>query len=101
MNIPAKKPLIALVVLFLMFFSAAVRAQEPVSYRLSNGLEVILLENHRAPVTSMLVWVKVGSASEQPGEIGLAHVMEHMLFKGTTTRGPGRSRRRSRPREDI
>ncbi|MBW1709347.1 MAG: insulinase family protein [Deltaproteobacteria bacterium] len=58
-------------------------------YELKNGLEVILIENHRAPVTSMLVWVKVGSALEKPNEIGLAHLMEHMLFKGTTTRGPG------------
>ncbi len=58
-------------------------------YNLTNGLDVILIENHRAPVTSMLVWVKVGSAQERPNEFGLAHLMEHMLFKGTHTRGPG------------
>lgn len=65
------------------------KAVENMDYSLSNGLRVILLENHRAPVVSMLVWVKTGSASESAGEYGLAHLLEHMAFKGTTTRGPG------------
>ncbi|MEW6266950.1 MAG: pitrilysin family protein [Thermodesulfobacteriota bacterium] len=59
------------------------------SYTLPNGLKVILIENHRAPVVSMLTWIKVGSASEKPGEYGLAHLLEHMVFKGTARRGPG------------
>ena len=58
-------------------------------FTLDNGLKVILVENHRAPVASMLVWVKVGSASERSHEYGMAHVFEHMLFKGTKNRGPG------------
>ncbi|MFH1139064.1 MAG: pitrilysin family protein [Pseudomonadota bacterium] len=64
-------------------------AADGLDYTLPNGLRVILLENHRAPVTSMLVWVKVGSVSEKKGEYGLAHLMEHMMFKGTVRRGPG------------
>ncbi|MBU2547313.1 MAG: insulinase family protein [Proteobacteria bacterium] len=58
-------------------------------YTLANGLDVLLVENHRAPVVSMMVWVKAGSADEGPDEHGLAHLMEHMLFKGTARRGPG------------
>jgi zinc protease len=79
-------------VLILAVFLASVptAAAESVDYRLPNGLRVVLLENHRAPVVSMLVWVKTGGASERPGEYGLAHVLEHMLFKGTPTRAPGR-----------
>lgn len=56
---------------------------------LPNGMQVILQENHAAPVVAFQVWVNVGSADEGPGEEGLAHVFEHMLFKGTERRGVG------------
>jgi zinc protease len=56
---------------------------------LPNGMKVILQENHVAPVVALQVWVGVGSADELPGEEGLAHVFEHMLFKGTAQRGVG------------
>jgi zinc protease len=58
-------------------------------FRLSNGLTVVFEENHAAPVAAFQLWVKVGSADERPDEVGLAHLHEHMLFKGTATRGPG------------
>ncbi len=58
-------------------------------YRLDNGLTVILEENHSSPVVAVNVWVKTGSACENEGEYGLAHVHEHMLFKGTTKRDVG------------
>lgn len=58
-------------------------------FQLENGLTVLLEENHSAPVVAVNVWVKVGSACEEPGEYGLAHVHEHMLFKGTQKRGVG------------
>src|SRR5207245_8860932 len=54
-----------------------------------NGLTVLVEENHAAPVAALQVWVRVGSADELPGEAGLAHLHEHMLFKGTARRGPG------------
>src|SRR3989304_5413802 len=60
-----------------------------VKYQLENGLTVILEENHSASVVAVNVWVKVGSACEQDGEYGLAHVHEHMVFKGTEKRGVG------------
>ena len=56
---------------------------------LSNGLTVILEENSSSPVTSVNVWVKTGSTCETDGEYGLAHVHEHMLFKGTEKRAVG------------
>jgi zinc protease len=60
-----------------------------VRHRLQNGLTVLVEENHAAPVTALQVWVRVGSADELPNEAGLAHLHEHMLFKGTARRGPG------------
>ena len=58
-------------------------------YELDNGLKVILHVNHAAPVVACNVWVGVGSADEEPREAGLAHVHEHMLFKGTARRAEG------------
>ena len=58
-------------------------------HRLPNGLTVLVEENHAAPVAGLQMWVRVGSADELPGEEGLAHLHEHMLFKGTARRGPG------------
>jgi zinc protease len=58
-------------------------------HRLSNGLTVLVEENHAAPVAALQVWVRVGSADELPDEAGLAHLHEHMLFKGTARHGPG------------
>jgi zinc protease len=57
--------------------------------QLRNGLKVILEENHSAPVVAVNAWVKTGSACEQEGEYGLAHVHEHMVFKGTKRRDVG------------
>jgi zinc protease len=61
----------------------------PVRRVLPNGMTVILQENHAAPVVSIQVWVKAGSLEERDGEAGVAHVHEHMLFKGTNSRGVG------------
>jgi zinc protease len=60
-----------------------------VELTLDNGLRVILQENHAAPVVAMQAWVAVGSADEPPPLAGVAHVFEHMLFKGTKRRGVG------------
>jgi zinc protease len=52
-------------------------------YRLANGLRLIVQEDHRSPVVVSQVWYKVGSQDEITGNTGLAHVLEHMMFKGT------------------
>jgi zinc protease len=62
---------------------------KPLRVVLDNGLTVLLQENHVAPVISLNMWVKVGSVYEADAEAGISHVYEHMLFKGTATRGVG------------
>jgi zinc protease len=59
------------------------------SFTLPNGLQVIVREDHFAPVVALQAWVKVGAADEHDREAGVAHVHEHMLFKGTARRGVG------------
>ena len=56
---------------------------------LPNGLKVILLEQHKAPVATFQIWYRVGSRNEVTGKTGLSHLTEHMMFKGTTTYGKG------------
>ena len=66
------------------------RSNHPLLRRtLDNGLTILTHRNAAAPVVAVQVWVQVGSADETPGEFGLAHVHEHMLFKGTETRAVG------------
>src|SRR4030042_2160512 len=55
---------------------------------LPNGLKVILLENHKAPLVTFQVWYRVGCRNESWGKTGLSHVLEHMMFKGTEKTGP-------------
>ncbi len=55
---------------------------------LGNGLRVLLLEDHRSPIVSIQVWYRVGSRNEPPGATGIAHLLEHMMFKGTRRYGP-------------
>jgi zinc protease len=52
---------------------------------LSNGLKVLMLENHKAPEVTFQVWYRVGSRNEEWGRTGLSHMLEHMMFKGTKT----------------
>lgn len=59
------------------------------SFTLPNGLHVIVREDHFASVVALQAWVKVGAADEEEPEAGVAHVHEHMLFKGTARRGVG------------
>ena len=56
---------------------------------LDNGLRVLVLEDHRSPIATIQTWYKVGSRNEIPGATGLAHFLEHMMFKGTPAHGKG------------
>jgi zinc protease len=59
-------------------------------YTLNNGLQLIVREDHRAPIVTVQVWYKVGSSYEHTGITGVSHILEHMLFKGTD-KHPGSS----------
>ena len=52
-------------------------------FTLANGLEVVVIPDHRTPVVTHMVWYRVGAADETPGKSGLAHFLEHLMFKGT------------------
>nr|WP_255581632.1 pitrilysin family protein [Cupriavidus sp. AU9028] len=58
-------------------------------FRLSNGMRVIVKEDHRAPTVAHQVWYRVGGIDEVSGTTGVAHMLEHMMFKGTAKVGPG------------
>ena len=58
-------------------------SQPPASFTLANGLQVLVIPDHRTPVVTQMIWYKVGSADETPGKSGLAHFLEHLMFKGT------------------
>ena len=77
-----------LAILVLLAASSAPAADRVVASTLDNGLRVLLLEDHRSPIVSFQVWYRVGSRDEQRGATGIAHFLEHLMFKGTPTRGP-------------
>jgi zinc protease len=60
-----------------------VTSARPAEFTLPNGLHVVVIPDHRTPVVTQMVWYKVGSADETPGKSGLAHFLEHLMFKGT------------------
>lgn len=62
---------------------------DPKTATLDNGLQVVVLEDHRAPIVTHMVWYRVGSADEAPLKSGIAHFLEHLMFKGTKTLAPG------------
>ena len=63
--------------------SAAPAENQIADFTLDNGLEVVVIPDRRAPVVTHMLWFKVGSADEEPGKSGIAHFLEHLMFKGT------------------
>jgi zinc protease len=61
----------------------------PATFTLGNGLQVVVIPDHRTPVVTQMIWYKVGSADETPGKSGLAHFLEHLMFKGTSKHPAG------------
>ena len=90
------KPALAFALAALMLTPALAQAPAPSSdaavvdhFVLDNGLEVVVIPDHRAPIVTHMVWYKVGSADEAPGKSGIAHFLEHLMFKGTPTHKAG------------
>ncbi len=61
----------------------------PETFTLKNGMRVVVIPNHRVPVVIHMVWYRVGSADEPPGLSGIAHFLEHLMFKATEKLQPG------------
>lgn len=72
-----------------LLVSSPALAQEVTTFTLDNGMDVVVIEDHRAPAVTHMVWYRTGSADEPPGASGVAHFLEHLLFKGTETLAPG------------
>ena len=80
-------PLRAAIALAAVVLATAAHA-EPRELTLANGLRLIIKEDHRAPTVVQQIWYRAGSMDESPGTTGVAHVLEHMMFKGTRNVGP-------------
>ena len=61
----------------------------PETFKLQNGLQVVVVPNHRAPVATIIIYYKIGAMDEPAGKSGLAHYFEHLMFKGTKNLAPG------------
>ena len=85
----SKLPMLTLALAGVLAGGAGVQAAPTVTdFTLGNGLEVVVIPDHRAPVVTHMIWYKVGAADETPGKSGLAHFLEHLMFKGTE-KNPG------------
>ena len=82
-------PIVSLIIISLFSSTAWAEVFSPETFMLENGMRVVVVNNTRVPVVTHMVWYKVGSADEGPGESGIAHFLEHLMFKGTKTRKPG------------
>ncbi|MGR3270976.1 insulinase family protein [Thalassococcus profundi] len=82
--------LVAVVAIAAMPGLAAAQGKDDVTtFTLDNGLEVVVIEDHRAPIVVQQLWYRAGSADEPAGSSGVAHFLEHLLFKGTEKMAPG------------
>ena len=73
----------------LVIFALPLQAAEVTTFDLDNGMDVVVIEDHRAPLVVHMVWYRVGAADEPPGKSGIAHFLEHLMFKGTETMANG------------
>ena len=86
MGIPSNRVTIFALTLFFAISSANFAFAEvfkPTRFVLDNGLELVVIEDHRRPVVAHFIYYRVGSMDEDPGKTGLAHFLEHLMFKGT------------------
>jgi zinc protease len=75
--------------LFVLALALPAFAERVTGFTLPNGLEAVVIEDRRAPVVVHMVWYRVGAADDPAGKSGLAHYLEHLMFKGTETMAPG------------
>src|SRR5690349_17502055 len=73
----------------LSFAPFAAQAEPAQEFMLKNGMKIIVKEDRRAPTVAHMIWYRAGSMDETNGTTGVAHVLEHLMFKGTKTLKPG------------
>lgn len=87
-----KRLLLAAGLMAFAAFGASAETQpddnQPTSFMLDNGMQVVVVPDRRAPVVTHMVWYKVGAVDEAPGKSGIAHLFEHVMFKETKNIGP-------------
>ncbi|NNJ68467.1 MAG: insulinase family protein [Boseongicola sp.] len=81
--------IIAVIIPFVIALAGPLKAAEVTSFSLENGMDVVVLEDHRAPAVVHMMWYRVGSADEPRGASGIAHYLEHLMFKATDELEPG------------
>jgi len=87
---PFRLLLPALVMLMAYGLPAGAASSDAVTtFTLDNGLDVVVIEDHRTPVVTHMVWYRVGAADEPPARSGIAHFLEHLMFKGTDAHPAG------------
>ncbi|MDI6744416.1 MAG: pitrilysin family protein [Thermodesulfovibrionales bacterium] len=79
-----KKFILLIILIFLLPLSLSAEVKE---YKLDNGLKVLVIEDHKAPLATFQIWYRVGSRDEPAGKSGISHLLEHMMFKGTPKYG--------------
>ena len=92
MSIRLRRLIAAFTGVFLVFalvLPAGAARPDVETFALGNGMQVVVIPDHRAPVVTHMVWYRVGSADEPQGKSGIAHFLEHLMFKGTTKYPPG------------
>ena len=75
--------------LLLLSAAPANALPRPETFTLKNGMEVLVITDRRAPVVTQQIWIKAGAADEKRGVSGIAHFLEHLMFKGTPSIPPG------------
>lgn len=80
--IPVKR-FVCIVVAAFIILPLSASAAEVHEYRLENGLKVLVIEEHKAPVATFQIWYRTGSRNDPAGKTGLSHLLEHMMFRGT------------------
>ena len=95
-HLPMKRAATAAVIALLLAATAPVRAADTpefaasaTTFTLANGLQVVVIPDHRAPVVTHMVWYRVGAADDPLGKSGIAHFLEHLMFKGTKAHPEG------------
>ena len=91
MSAKTSAPWFAAFVAFVLLLPLVARGGvfDPETFTLGNGLKVVVVPNHRVPVVTHMMWYKAGSADEPSGRSGIAHLLEHLMFKATKSRASG------------